>query len=140
VRQPDRHSRSRSLAFTAASRGGRRRGCIPLAIKGTERSLRLRTTPTRDEAGRLLGAVTLLGDITRLRQVDPLLEVPVWDLPSPNTSLKPMVARAVYDLKWSTVPRSRLPCRSSLPQRILRKQDTRRKAYTYESTHTHYRR
>src|SRR5262249_60153299 len=39
---------------------------------GTERSFRLRTPPMRDEAGRLLGAVTLLGDITRLREVDRL--------------------------------------------------------------------
>src|SRR2546428_1887866 len=45
---------------------------LPLAIKGTERSFHLRTTPMRDEAGRLLGAVTLLGDITRLREVDRL--------------------------------------------------------------------
>jgi len=45
---------------------------LPLAINGTERAFRLRTTPMRDEAGRLLGAVTLLGDITRLREVDRL--------------------------------------------------------------------
>src|SRR5439155_21800697 len=45
---------------------------LPLAIKGTERAFRLRTTPMRDEAGRLLGAVTLLGDITRWREVDRL--------------------------------------------------------------------
>jgi len=45
---------------------------LPLAIKGTERSFHLRTTPMRDEEGRLLGAVTLLGDITRWREVDRL--------------------------------------------------------------------
>src|SRR5215510_6387152 len=45
---------------------------LPLAIKGTERSFLLRTTPMRDEEGRLLGAVTLLGDITRWREVDRL--------------------------------------------------------------------
>jgi NtrC-family two-component system sensor histidine kinase KinB len=45
---------------------------LPLAINGTERSFRLRTTPMRDEEGRLLGAVTLLGDITRLREIDRL--------------------------------------------------------------------
>jgi two-component system, NtrC family, sensor histidine kinase KinB len=45
---------------------------LPLAINGAERSFRLRTTPMRDEEGRLLGAVTLLGDITRLREIDRL--------------------------------------------------------------------
>jgi two-component system, NtrC family, sensor histidine kinase KinB len=45
---------------------------LPLAIKGAERSFRLRTTPMRDEEGRLLGAVTLLGDITRLHEIDRL--------------------------------------------------------------------
>jgi len=43
-----------------------------LPIAGAERSFRLRTTPMRDEDGRLLGAVTLLGDITRLREIDRL--------------------------------------------------------------------
>src|SRR6185503_16760142 len=35
-----------------------------------ERSYRLRTTPMRDEDGRLLGAVTVLEDITAIREVD----------------------------------------------------------------------
>src|SRR5215475_11662512 len=45
---------------------------LPLAIDGAERSFRLHTTPMRDEEGRLLGAVTLLGDITRWREIDRL--------------------------------------------------------------------
>ncbi len=43
---------------------------IPISINGTEQSFRLRTTPMRDAEGRLLGAVALLEDITRLREID----------------------------------------------------------------------
>jgi NtrC-family two-component system sensor histidine kinase KinB len=45
---------------------------LPHAPDGAERAFRLRTTPLRDEEGRLLGAVTLLEDITRLRELDRL--------------------------------------------------------------------
>jgi signal transduction histidine kinase len=45
---------------------------IPISIDGTEQSFRLRTTPMRDADGRLLGAVVLLEDITRLREIDRL--------------------------------------------------------------------
>jgi PAS domain S-box-containing protein len=45
---------------------------IPISIDGTEQSFRLRTTPMRDADGRLLGAVALLEDITRLREIDRL--------------------------------------------------------------------
>src|SRR5215813_4344340 len=45
---------------------------IPFSIDGTEQSFRLRTTPMRDAEGRLLGAVALLEDITRLREIDRL--------------------------------------------------------------------
>jgi two-component system, NtrC family, sensor histidine kinase KinB len=43
---------------------------VPLKVGGAQRSFRLRTTPMRDEDGRLLGAVTVLEDITALREVD----------------------------------------------------------------------
>ena len=43
---------------------------LPLAVDGSERAFRLRTTPMRDDDGRLLGAVTLLDDITHLREID----------------------------------------------------------------------
>jgi len=43
---------------------------VPMKVGGADRSYRLRTTPMRDENGRLLGAVTLLEDITALREVD----------------------------------------------------------------------
>ena len=45
---------------------------LPLAVDGLERSFRLRTTPMRDHGHRLLGAVTLLEDITHLREIDRL--------------------------------------------------------------------
>jgi PAS domain S-box-containing protein len=45
---------------------------LPLAVDGSERSYRLRTTPMRDNGSRLLGAVTLLEDITHLRELDRL--------------------------------------------------------------------
>jgi len=45
---------------------------ILISIDGTEQSFRLRTTPMRDAEGRLLGAVALLEDITRLREIDRL--------------------------------------------------------------------
>jgi PAS domain S-box-containing protein len=45
---------------------------LPLVVDGAEHAFRLRTTPMRDEEGRLLGAVTLLEDITHLREIDRL--------------------------------------------------------------------
>ncbi len=43
---------------------------LPLAVDGSERAFRLRTTPMRDNVHRLLGAVTILEDITHLREID----------------------------------------------------------------------
>lgn len=43
---------------------------LPLAVDGSERAYRLRTTPMRDNGSRLVGAVTLLEDITHLREID----------------------------------------------------------------------
>jgi PAS domain S-box-containing protein len=45
---------------------------LPLAVAGSERAFRLRTTPMRDNEHHLLGAVTLLEDITHLREIDRL--------------------------------------------------------------------
>ena len=45
---------------------------LPLAVDGSERAFRLRTTPMRDNAKHLLGAVTILEDITHLREIDRL--------------------------------------------------------------------
>jgi len=43
---------------------------LPVAVAGAERAFRLRTTPMHDGEGRLLGAVSLLEDVTHLREVD----------------------------------------------------------------------
>jgi len=45
---------------------------LPLDVDGSERSFRLRTTPMRGNGHRLLGAVTILEDITHLREIDRL--------------------------------------------------------------------
>jgi NtrC-family two-component system sensor histidine kinase KinB len=45
---------------------------LPLAVDGSERAFRLRTTPMRDNEKHLIGAVTLLEDITHLREIDRL--------------------------------------------------------------------
>ena len=43
---------------------------LPIVVDGSEHAFRLRTTPMWDDEGRLLGAVTLLEDITHLREID----------------------------------------------------------------------
>lgn len=43
---------------------------LPMRIGQAERSYRLRTTPMRDAEGKLLGAVTLLEDVTQITEVD----------------------------------------------------------------------
>jgi len=43
---------------------------LPMRIGTAERSYRLRTTPMRDSEGKLLGAVTLLEDVTEIAEVD----------------------------------------------------------------------
>lgn len=45
---------------------------LPLAVAGSKRAFRLRTTPMRGNDHHLLGAVTLLEDITHLREIDRL--------------------------------------------------------------------
>jgi PAS domain S-box-containing protein len=43
---------------------------MPLRVGDAERSFRLRATPLRDQEGRLYGTVTVLEDVTALREVD----------------------------------------------------------------------
>jgi signal transduction histidine kinase len=45
---------------------------VPIKVGGAERSFRLRTTPMRDSDGRLIGAVTVLEDITAITELDSL--------------------------------------------------------------------
>jgi len=53
---------------TTASEGAA--ALLPMKIGQAERSYRLRTTPMRDSEGKLLGAVTLLEDVTEIAEVD----------------------------------------------------------------------
>jgi signal transduction histidine kinase/HAMP domain-containing protein len=45
---------------------------VPMQIGKEEKSFRLRATPMRDTEGRLIGAVTLLEDVTEMHEVDRL--------------------------------------------------------------------
>jgi signal transduction histidine kinase len=45
---------------------------VPIKAGGTERSFRVRATPMRDAEGRMLGAVTVLEDITSMTELDKL--------------------------------------------------------------------
>jgi NtrC-family two-component system sensor histidine kinase KinB len=45
---------------------------VPIKVKGAEQDFRLRATPMRNPEGRLIGAVTLLEDITAITEVDKL--------------------------------------------------------------------
>ena len=42
---------------------------LPMRIGKAQRNFRLRTTPMRDSEGKLLGAVTVLEDVTELQEV-----------------------------------------------------------------------
>lgn len=65
---------------------------LALPVGGLERAFRLRTTPMRDDDGHLLGAVTLLEDITHLREIDRLksefIATASHELRTPLTSLQ----------------------------------------------------
>jgi NtrC-family two-component system sensor histidine kinase KinB len=65
---------------------------LPLSVDGAERAYRLRTTPMRDAERHLLGAVTLLEDITHLREIDRLksefISTASHELRTPLTSVQ----------------------------------------------------
>ncbi len=58
-----------SMQRVSTSEGGEA-ALLPTRIGKAERSYRLRTTPMRDSEGKLLGAVTLLEDVTEIAEVD----------------------------------------------------------------------
>lgn len=64
---------------------------VPIKVGGTERTYRLRATPMRDAEGNTLGAVSVLEDITHLRELDRLktefIGVASHELRTPVTSL-----------------------------------------------------
>jgi signal transduction histidine kinase/HAMP domain-containing protein len=89
---------------------------LPLRVGDAERSYRLRTSALRDEAGRLTGAVTVLEDVTALREVDrfknnfiqiatrklqdPLktLRLALYSMTHGHTEpLQPLQAKVIYD-------------------------------------------
>ena len=79
---------------------------LPLAVDGLERAFRLRTTPMRANGSHLLGAVTLLEDITHLREIDRLksefIATASHELRTPLTSVQMgvhlLLERAAGDL------------------------------------------
>lgn len=79
---------------------------LPLAVDGSERAFRVRTTPMRGNGKHLLGAVTLLEDITHLREIDRLksefIATASHELRTPLTSVQMgvhlLLERAAGDL------------------------------------------
>ncbi len=61
-----------SMQRPVAGDGDGEAAIVPIKLGGAERDFRLRATPMRDSEGRLLGAVTLLEDITAITEVDKL--------------------------------------------------------------------
>ena len=59
---------SRAVSMQRASTG--EGALLPMRIGKAQRSYRLRTTPMRDSEGKLLGAVTVLEDVTEMQEVD----------------------------------------------------------------------
>ena len=84
---------------------------LPLAVDGLERAFRLRTTPMRDNEKHLVGAVTLLEDITHLREIDRLksefIATASHELRTPLTSVQMgvhlLLERAVGELSEKQV-------------------------------------
>jgi len=59
-----------AVSMQRAATGEGEAALLPMRTGQAEHSYRLRTTPIRDDRGRLLGAVTLLEDITEMAAVD----------------------------------------------------------------------
>lgn len=64
---------------------------IPLVLNGAQRTYRLRSTPMKDPNGQLLGSVTVLEDVTHMRELDRLktdfIGVASHELRTPVTSM-----------------------------------------------------
>jgi two-component system, NtrC family, sensor histidine kinase KinB len=59
-----------AVSMQRASTGEGEASLLPMRIGEEQRSYRLRTTPMRDSENKLLGAVTVLEDVTLMQQVD----------------------------------------------------------------------
>jgi signal transduction histidine kinase len=60
----------KAVSMQRGSAGEGEAALLPMRIGSAQRSYRLRTTPMRDSDGKLLGAVTVLEDVTELQEVD----------------------------------------------------------------------
>ena len=60
----------KAVSMQRASTSDGEAALLPMRIGNAQRSYRLRTTPMRDADGKLLGAVTVLEDVTELQEVD----------------------------------------------------------------------
>jgi signal transduction histidine kinase len=59
-----------AVSMQRATTGEGEAALLPMQIGKAQRSYRVRTTPIRDNEGKLLGAVTVLEDVTELQEVD----------------------------------------------------------------------
>src|SRR5271165_318140 len=59
-----------AVSMQRASTSDGEAALLPMRIGKAQRSYRLRTTPMRDNEGKLLGAVTVLEDVTEMQEVD----------------------------------------------------------------------
>lgn len=59
-----------AVSMQQASTGDGEGTLLPMQIGKAKRSYRVRTTPIRDNEGKLLGAVTVLEDVTELQEID----------------------------------------------------------------------
>ncbi|GEM_PF-595063 len=59
-----------AVSMQRATTGEGEAALLPIRIGSAERSYRLRTAPMRDADGKLLGAVTVLEDVTEMRDID----------------------------------------------------------------------
>jgi signal transduction histidine kinase len=59
-----------AVSMQRATAGEGEAALLPMQIGKAQRSYRVRTTPMRDSEGKLLGAVTVLEDVTELQAVD----------------------------------------------------------------------
>jgi signal transduction histidine kinase len=59
-----------AISMQRASTSEGEAALLPMRIGQAQRSYRLRTTPMRDSEGKLLGAVTVLEDVTEMQEVD----------------------------------------------------------------------
>ena len=59
-----------AVSMQRATTGEGEAALLPMRIGSAERSYRLRTAPMRDADGKLLGAVTVLEDVTEMRDID----------------------------------------------------------------------